>query len=210
MQLLVPYQGTPDTYVQLGAETRMMPPSPCPNCGCNRKLRLLGYYERFVSTTVGGLARMRVRRFRCRDCRRTVSLLPDFCLSYRLVRGESVARFLRGDGIDAPDLPWLDLLLRCQKKFVAWIPELGGLIQSTFGIPWNGLPPQRVWTGIETHFGGWTEARLRILTECGVTMLGIYCCHAPGCRVAGGDHTHRVFSSGTDPPNGERCHEIGG
>jgi hypothetical protein len=200
MQLLVSYQGAPESYVQSGAERRMTPPTPCPNCGCHRKLRLLGYYERFVSTMAGGLARMKVRRFRCRDCRLTVSLLPDFCISYRLVRGESVARFLRGDGIEAPDLPWQDLLFNCQKKFSAWIPELEELLHVGFGVQCQGLSPKQAWIGMETHFGDWTKARFQILAKCGATMLGRFCCHASRLRSRRGDHTLLPFSSGTDPP----------
>lgn len=200
MQVLVRFPGNPESYVNSGAERHMTPPSPCPHCESLRRLRLLGYYERFITTTTGALERMKVRRFRCRDCRHTVSLLPNFCLSYRLVRGESVARFLRGDGIDAQDLPWHDLLLRCRKRFVAWMPDLGSLIGSTFELPWSGLHPHRVWTGMEEYFGGWTEARHQILTKFGVTMLGCYCCHIPGFRFSGGDHIHRLFPSSPDPP----------
>jgi Domain of unknown function (DUF6431) len=198
MQVLVAFPGDPESYLKSGAERSMTPPSPCPHCGSHRKLRLLGYYERFITTTTGALERMKVRRFRCRDCRHSVSLLPNFCLSYRLVRGESVARFLRGDGIDALDLPWQELLLRCRRRFESWIPQLGELTHSAFGVHWNGLPSHLVWTGMEVFFGGWTEARHRILGKCGVTMLGAYCCHAAG--VSKGDHINRLFPSGTDPP----------
>lgn len=201
MQILVAYPGDPESYMASEAARRMAPPSPCPICGCHRKLRLLGYYDRDVTTTVGKIARMKVRRFKCRECRLTVSLLPAFCLSYTLVRGESVARFLRGEGIDASDLPWHDLLIRCRKKFEAWAPELGELIQSAFGITLMGLSPKVVWTGIETHFGDWTIARGRILSACKVTMLGAYRCHTSRLGDSGGDHRHLPFSSGTDPPN---------
>lgn len=201
MQVLASYPGTPESYVQAGAERKMPPPSPCPNCGCHRRLRLLGYYERFVSATSGRLFRMKVRRFRCRDCRLTVSLLPDFCVSYRLIRGEVAARFLRGDGIEAPDLPWQALLVSCRKKYAAWLPEFRELLYSEFGVRCAGFPPHAVWIVLEARFGHWMNARFQLLAKCGVTLLGRYRCHATGFNVQEDDHTLLAFSSGTDPPN---------
>ncbi|MFT3990590.1 MAG: DUF6431 domain-containing protein [Luteolibacter sp.] len=201
MQVLVAFPGDPEYYASSGAERRIPPPSSCPNCKCPRRPRLLGYYQRYVSAKTGEPIQLKIRRFRCTHCRRTVSLLPDFCLSYRVVRGESVARFLRGNGIDASDLRWHGLLVGCRKKFASWLPELGSMIHQTFGLHWEKPSIQSVWMGIEQHFGGWIEARCHVLSKCGVTLLGAYRCHRPAFFASSkGDHTPLLFSSGTDPP----------
>ena len=203
MQVLVPFAGNPEDYQSSAAERRMTPPPRCPNCGSHRRLRLLGYYERYVSTKATGEAiRVSVRRFRCRDCLLTTSLLPWFCVSYRLVRGESIARFLRGEGIDACDLQWQQLLRSCQRRFDAWFPLLSPQLTSTFGIPLDGLASRTGWEVIERLLGGISAASRRVITRCRVALLGRYACHSPGRSRTrkGGDHRYPLFSSGTDPP----------
>ncbi len=203
MQVVVPYAGNPEDYQSSAAQRQMTPPSHCPNCGSVRKLRLHGYYERYVSTkNTGEAIRLSVRRFRCRDCKLTTSLLPWFCLSYRLVRGESVARFLRGEGIDACDLQWHQLLGSCQRRFDAWYPLLSKQLTSAFGVPLDGIASRIGWTVIERLLGGISSASQRVISECRVTLFGRYACHSPGCGQSrsGGDHTHPPFQSGRDPP----------
>jgi hypothetical protein len=203
MQVLVPFAGNPEDYQSLAAQRQMTPPSHCPNCGSARKLRLHGYYERYVSTKMTGEAiRLSVRRFRCRDCQLTTSLLPWFCLSYRLVRGESVARFLRGEGIDACDLRWHQLLGSCQRRFEVWYPVLSKQLSVAFGMPLDGLASRAGWSVIENLLGGISSASQRVVSKCRVTLFGRYVCHSPGCsRFRGEDaHRHPLFPSGTDPP----------
>lgn len=203
MQVLVPFPGNPEDYLASAAEHRMTPPDTCPNCGTTRRLRFHGYYERYVSTRKTGEAvLLRIRRYRCRDCFLTTSLLPLFCLSYRLVRGESVARFLRGDGVDACDLQWLSLLANCQRRFDAWFLDLAQQLQDRFAIPLDRLASRSGWTEVEGSLGDIATATRRLVARCGITLFGRYRCHTPGLRrsTEGGDHTHPLFSSGTDPP----------
>ena len=203
MQVLVPFAGNPDDYLASAAQHRMRPPGRCPNCGSARKLRLHGYYERYVSTKATGAAiRLSVRRFRCRDCMLTTSLLPWFCISYRLVRGESIARFLRGAGIDACDLQWQQLLVSCQNRFDTWFPLLSKQLIDAFGAPLSGLSSRAGWSVIEGFWGGISAASQRVISKCRVTLFGSYACHSPGRSRARGEpaHRHPLFSSGTDPP----------
>lgn len=202
MQVLVPYGGLPEDYHAASAERKMPAPDSCPNCGSSRRLRFHGYYSRFVSGKSGEALVVNIRRLRCRDCRLTTSILPWFCLSYRLVRGESVARFLRGDGIDACDLRWQALLSSCRRKFESWLPELVSPLEAFFGLRLSGLSSRIGWGEVESRFGSIGEATHSLLSRCGLTLLGRYLCHR--LRVPPldpeDDHTNLLFSSGTDPP----------
>ena len=57
-------------------------PKKCPfkDCGINLEMRKHGYYSRFLITLVFS-GRIKIRRYRCRKCKRTVSMLPSFCLA---------------------------------------------------------------------------------------------------------------------------------
>jgi len=156
-----------------------------------------------VSSKSGGEALLvLIRRLRCRDCSLTSSLLPCFCLTYRLVRGESVARFIRGEGIDACDLQWQALLSSSQRKYESWFSQLVAPLGETFGLQLKGLSAKTGWHVIEVRLGLIEDATNRILSCCGVTLLGRYRCHRPaGAPSSGeGDHRNLLFSSGTDPP----------
>ncbi len=69
-------------------------PSSCPLCGTRKGLVAHGFYRRtLVEQDFDGV--LRVRRYLCRACRRTVSLLPDFVLPYLRFGLAVVARFLK-------------------------------------------------------------------------------------------------------------------
>ncbi len=57
-------------------------PKTCPNCAATKKLVSHGSYPRHVCDHQQVFS-IRVKRLFCTNCRRTVSLLPSFCLSYR-------------------------------------------------------------------------------------------------------------------------------
>ncbi|MBI4333544.1 MAG: hypothetical protein HY673_19955 [Chloroflexi bacterium] len=57
-------------------------PKTCPNCAAARKLIGHGSYARHVCDHQQVFS-IRVKRLFCTTCRRTISLLPSFCLSYR-------------------------------------------------------------------------------------------------------------------------------
>ncbi|MDR0324346.1 MAG: DUF6431 domain-containing protein [Treponema sp.] len=64
----------------------------CPQCGADY-LRKHGYYERHL-ITVGFEGRIKIRRYRCRDCKKTVSLLPSFCHPKRTYGTEIIIKSL--------------------------------------------------------------------------------------------------------------------
>jgi transposase-like protein len=81
MQILHPFVGSVQQYLdQLGDAGRHRP-DHCPQCPSRQPLASLGFYTRtIVDSTYDGV--IRVRRYLCEACRRTVSLLPEFALPY--------------------------------------------------------------------------------------------------------------------------------
>jgi hypothetical protein len=68
-------------------------PHQCPLCQAKRPLAAHGFYTRsIVDSTFDGW--IRVRRYLCESCRRTVSLLPDFALPYLRFSVTVIAAFL--------------------------------------------------------------------------------------------------------------------
>jgi hypothetical protein len=68
-------------------------PAHCPQCQAQQPLRGHGFYRRtLVDTGFDGV--IRVRRYLCRDCQRTVSLLPQFALPYLCFSVSVIALFL--------------------------------------------------------------------------------------------------------------------
>lgn len=84
MQMLYPFRGSIQQYMEsVGsiAEGQRCRPVSCPQCESKQALRCHGFYKRTV-TEFGWDGVIRVRRYLCVACRRTVSLLPEFVLPY--------------------------------------------------------------------------------------------------------------------------------
>src|SRR6476619_2490098 len=81
MQILHPFAGSVQQYLdQLGDADRYRP-DHCPQCPSRQPLTTLGFYTRtIIDPTYDGV--IRVRRYLCELCRRAVSLLPEFALPY--------------------------------------------------------------------------------------------------------------------------------
>src|ERR1035437_9163703 len=74
-----------EVYIQPYSETISDPdrhrPDHCPQCAAQHPLTAHGFYSRTV-TDVEFDGFIRVRRYLCHCCKRTVSLLPEFALPY--------------------------------------------------------------------------------------------------------------------------------
>jgi len=84
MQMLYRFSGSIQQYIeQISSceETNRCRPTSCPQCESKQALVCHGFYKRTV-TDVDCDCVIRVRRFLCSACRRTVSLLPEFALPY--------------------------------------------------------------------------------------------------------------------------------
>jgi hypothetical protein len=81
MQILYPFTGSIQQYNEQHAHSHCRRPCSCALCGAKKPLRAHGFYWRTVSDS-GFDGRIRVRRYLCLTCRRTISLLPEFVLPY--------------------------------------------------------------------------------------------------------------------------------
>ena len=100
MQMLHPFAGSIQQYSAAIADPDRYRPDHCPQCEANQPLAGHGFYRRtLVDVVFDGV--IRVRRYLCRLCKRTVSLLPEFALpwlrfSVSVISLFLVARLLQG------------------------------------------------------------------------------------------------------------------
>lgn len=81
MQILHPFRGSIQQYKNEISDPDRYRPDRCPQCQTCSPLIAHGFYGRtLVDVAFDGF--IRVRRYLCRLCKRTVSLLPEFVLPY--------------------------------------------------------------------------------------------------------------------------------
>lgn len=81
MQILHPFGGTVQQYTEQLADPDLYRPGHCPQCQTKHPLTAHGFYTRtLIDAAFDGV--IRVRRYLCQSCQRTVSLLPEFVLPY--------------------------------------------------------------------------------------------------------------------------------
>jgi transposase-like protein len=105
MQILHPFAGSVQQYNEQLSDPDAHRPGSCPQCQGKHPLIAHGFYTRtLIDTAFDGT--IRVRRYLCKACRRTVSLLPEFILPYlrsslMVMALLLVARLLDGQTIEA-------------------------------------------------------------------------------------------------------------
>ena len=93
MQILHPFPGPVPAYLEQLADPDLHRPAQCPQCQTKRRLIAHGFYTRtIIDASFDGA--IRVRRYLCQACRRTVSLLPEFALPYLRSSVAIIALFL--------------------------------------------------------------------------------------------------------------------
>jgi Domain of unknown function (DUF6431) len=108
MQILHPFAGGIQRYFEEISDAGRHRPDRCPQCEAKQPLTGHGFYRRtLVDLAFDGV--IRVRRYLCRACKRTVSLLPDFALpwlrfSITMVSFFLVARLLKNCTLKAAAL----------------------------------------------------------------------------------------------------------
>jgi hypothetical protein len=81
MQILHPFVGSIQKYLAEVSDPGRYRPNHCPQCDAKKPLVGHGFYQRtFVDSDFDGA--IRVRRYLCRLCKRTVSLLPQCALPW--------------------------------------------------------------------------------------------------------------------------------
>jgi hypothetical protein len=81
VQILHPFTGSAQQYAEEISTPDRYRPDHCPQCQSRQPLTAHGFYSRTLVDT-GFDGSIRVRRYLCRSCKRTVSLLPEFALPY--------------------------------------------------------------------------------------------------------------------------------
>ena len=93
MQILHPFAGSVQQYAEQLADPDCYRPGHCPQCHTKHPLTAHGFYTRtLVDAAFDGS--IRVRRYLCQACQRTVSLLPEFVLPYLRSSLTVIALFL--------------------------------------------------------------------------------------------------------------------
>jgi len=99
MQILYPFEGSIQQYNEKCKDSHDHRPCSCTLCGAKGPLRAHGFYWRTASDgAFDGL--IRVRRYLCLACRRTISLLPEFLLPYMRFAITVMALFLKSRLLD--------------------------------------------------------------------------------------------------------------
>jgi len=93
MQILHPFAGSVQQYAEQLANPDCYRPGHCPQCQSKHPLTAHGFYTRtLIDAAFDGV--IRVRRYLCQICQRTVSLLPEFVLPYLRCSLTVIALFL--------------------------------------------------------------------------------------------------------------------
>jgi transposase-like protein len=93
VQILHPFSGSIPKYFEEIAEPDRHRPDHCPQCEAKIPLCAHGFYDRtLVELDFDGV--IRIRRYLCHACKRTVSLLPQFALPYLRFGISVISRFL--------------------------------------------------------------------------------------------------------------------
>ena len=93
MQILHLFVGSVQQYNEQLSNPDSCRPGSCPQCQDQHPLTAHGFYTRtLIDTAFDGT--IRVRRYLCHACQRTVSLLPDFVLPYLRSSLTAIAVFL--------------------------------------------------------------------------------------------------------------------
>lgn len=178
MQILRKFPVDADQYVDSRYQFRVAPPKKCPNCGRLGAMEALGYYARNLVTGTGKARRITIRRFRCRTCHRTVSILPAFAQPYRLIQNPMIHQVFQGD-IGKESAAWIALIQSYWKRFTKWLPNL----RRAVGENISRAPPYRSaldwWNLLTTLHGSISAITTKFVEQYGFTLFGRYACHSP-------------------------------
>src|SRR5882757_8699869 len=93
MQILHPFAGSIQRYSEEISDPNRYRPDHCPQCEAKHPLTGHGFYHRtLVDAAFDGI--ISVRRYLCRSCKRTVSLLPGFAFPWLRFSVSVIALFL--------------------------------------------------------------------------------------------------------------------
>jgi hypothetical protein len=131
-----------------------------------------------VVNVLGELLRLWIARFLCRQCRRTISYLPDFAFSYRLLGPESFEAFMDGDQERADVRRYRDVLGNYRQRF----QDFGQELVRAVGVGLGVAPPRSVdglWLWIKKAGEGLRPITRHLVTVFRTSLFRRYQCHQP-------------------------------
>jgi Domain of unknown function (DUF6431) len=167
---------TPKEYVEQNYQKQVRPPENCLNCGGAHSLEALAYYHRYVSSLKEVLM-IWVRRFLCRQCRVSISCLPDFAQPYRAVNTATIEAAFNGQTQKPEVRHWVPAIEPYWRRFGAHLPGLLRQVGNAFGpVP---LEPtaKGFWAQLLGHCGGLAAATRQLVHEFHTCLFGNYRCH---------------------------------
>jgi transposase-like protein len=194
MQMLHSFAGPIQRYFDEIADPDRHRPDHCPQCAAKHPLTGHGFYCRtLVDTAFDGV--IRVRRYLCRSCKRTVSLLPEFVLpwlrfSISVIAMFLVARLLNGLTLVAAAQVAAQIAMPYQRgqfwirRFRKQAPALS-LALVSLAAPGHPRDPaadfvSRTLRMLESI--GWIAAHRFLFSQLRVHLLGWPACLAPAGR----------------------------
>lgn len=177
MQRIYPCELTVEDYVKTEAHRQVRPEEVCPRCGRTEGMHRHGVYERGITGRAGRIGKILIARFLCLACRGTVSYLPEFALSYRLVAAATVEAFLEGKLSDPAVQRWQGLLAAYQRR----LRRAAALVWRTIGCGFGRAPPRGdgLWPWWKQACGGLASAARRLVAQFRITLFRRYHCHQP-------------------------------
>ncbi|MED5073456.1 DUF6431 domain-containing protein [Anoxybacillus geothermalis] len=129
------------TYTDRGKGNDFPDVRQCPHCPSRRPLHRHGYYQRYALTTEGEY-HLWIARYRCQECRKTVSVLPSFLLPYvqytRSVIWQAVKTWLetprRGAKTKQVGFPTKEVILFYVRRFLRNLSRLHHAAARRWGI----------------------------------------------------------------------------
>lgn len=94
MQIIHEFNLTVGEYAAKGQDNVFPCLECCPICKAQIPLKPHGFYQRFVVHKFK-VYRIKIRRYKCLDCKRTISILPSFLLPYYQYSLEMILEHLR-------------------------------------------------------------------------------------------------------------------
>ena len=180
MQLISPCLVDAVDYVAEQAHRRVKRPSHCPQCKHHNTLRAIGFYNRSVTESrTGKIVAIKVRRFLCEHCHKTLSLLPSFAQPYRLICSISIERYFNGTTAGADTLQWNRLLRRYRRRFNAWISDLVLIVGQSIGLSDLDQFKEGSWNSLINAYGHLDQATRKLVRFFQITVFGRYRCHSP-------------------------------
>jgi transposase-like protein len=177
MQRIHPCELTAEQYIATEAHRQVRAGTVCPRCGKSGPLHRHGVYKRGITGMLGQVLCILIARFLCLACRGTVSYLPSFALSYRLVQASTFESFLEGKCGRRDVQRWHPLLQHYQRR-------MAGYARDVFRIVGCGLgraPPAAsgIWPWLKTACGSLSSATRQLVTVFQITPFKRYHCHQP-------------------------------